>query len=166
MDLFKILLIAHILGGVVGVGAATFLEIFLNKSLRDGSMDVPEREFMRTTASTLRAGLFISIFTGVGLILSYRINDQLHRLYDPVLWAKFTILFVLMVNGILLQMRRIPLLIGSAVSFVSWYSVFILGLLVSGPAYPYVTVVYYYVIALFLGGTLLETIRRMLGIRI
>lgn len=74
MDMFKILLIVHILGGVLGVGGATFLEVFLIKSLRDGKMDSTESGFMRTTAMVLRTGLFISIFTGLGLILiSYNI---------------------------------------------------------------------------------------------
>lgn len=161
-----VLVTLHVLGGVLGVGAATFLEIFLIKSLLDGIMDPIESSFMRATASVLRVGLFISIFTGLGLILVYRYNDQIFRLYDPLLWAKFSILFVLMLNGTLLQLHKIPLVIGSAISLVSWYFVFILGMLVSGPAHPYIMVMTYYLIALIVGGFILEGIRRMFGVKI
>ena len=138
MNILTILLIIHVLGGVLGVGGATLIEIFFNKSIRDGVFDPIERSFLKTTVSVVRTGLFISIFTGLGLILLYRFNDQAFRLYDPMLWAKFSILFILMVNAVLLQLHKIPIQFGGAISFVSWYSVFILGLLVSGPPYPYI----------------------------
>jgi len=166
MDLFALLLIAHILGAVLALGGATFIEIFLNKSLRDGDIDPIERSFMKTTISVLRVGLFISVFSGLGLILVYRVNDQIFRLYDPLLWAKFTILFIVLVNTIFMLTRQIKLKYGSAISFVSWYSVFILGFLASGPNYPYSIVMMYYVVVLILGYIVLQTIRRMLGIRL
>jgi len=166
MDLFALLLIAHIIGAVLAVGGATFIEIFLNKSLRDGDIDPTERSFMKTTISVLRVGLFISVYTGLGLILLYRVNDQIFRLYDPLLWAKFTILFIVLANTILMQTRKIKLKYGSAISFVSWYSVFILGFLTSGPNYPYMLVMMYYVVALVAGFIVLQGIRRMLGIKL
>jgi hypothetical protein len=168
MDFFPLLLLVHLLGGVLGVGASTFLEVFLNKSLRDGKMDPIEGGFMKTTATILRTGLFISVITGIGLILIYRFNDQVFRMYDSFLWAKFTILFVLIANGVFLQAHKFKLWITSTVATVSWYSVFVLGFLASssGAYIPYVTLLFYYALALVIGGALLESIRRMLGVKI
>lgn len=166
MDLFSIILITHIIGAVLVLGGATFIEVFLNKSLRDGEIDPIEQSFMKTTISVLRVGLFISVFSGLGLILVYRINDQIFRLYDPLLWAKFTILFIVLVNTLFMLTRQIKLKYGSAISFISWYFVFILGFLASGPPYPYTLVMMYYVITLVIGYFVLQGIRRMLGIKL
>lgn len=166
MSLFSLLLIGHILGATLAISGATFIEIFLNKSLRDGKIDQTEGSFMKTTITVLRIGLFISVYTGLGLILLFRVNDQIFRLYDPLLWAKFTILFIILFNTILMQTRKIKLKYGSAISFVSWYSVFILGFLASGPNYPYILVMMYYVAALIGGFIVLQGIRRMLGIKL
>jgi hypothetical protein len=164
--MLTLLLIFHILGSVLGVGGATMVEIFFNKSIRDGFFDPTERSFMKTTVRVVRTGLLISVITGLGLILLYRFNDQVFRLYDPLLWAKFSILFFLMINAVLLQLHKIPIQFGSAISFVSWYSVFILGFLVSGPPYPYSLIMSYYFLALIIGGIILEIIRRILGINL
>lgn len=166
MDTLTLLLVVHVLGGVLGVGGATFIEIIFNKSIRDGVMDPTELGFMRMTATVLRTGLLISVFSGLALMLWFRFDGQVFRLYDPVLWAKFTILFVLMINGVLLQLHKVPIAVGSAISFVSWYSVFIFGLLASGPSHPYVALMLWYGAALVVGGCVLEGIRRMLGIRL
>lgn len=166
MDALQILIIIHVVAGVLGVGGATFIEIIFNTSIKDGKMDETERGFMRITTRVLRIGLFASIFTGLGIILLYRFNDQLFRLYDPVLWAKFTILFALMINGVLLQLHKVPLSVGSAVSFISWYSVFVLGLMAKGPNYSYLWVMFWYVAALIAGGFILEGVRRSMGIKL
>ena len=111
-------------------------------------------------------GLLISLVTGIGLILLYRFSDQSFRLYDPTLWAKFTIIGVIVVNALLLQAHKIPIWLGSPLSFVSWYSVLVIGVLLRGPAVPYFEVLFYYAIALVLGGLILEGIRRKLGIKL
>lgn len=166
MDFLTVLLIIHIIGSVLGTGSATMLEVFLNKSLLDGKIDPIEGSFMKTTATVLRVGLVISVYSGLMLILLYRFNDQIHRLYDPVLWAKFTILFIVLLNALQMQARKLDLKISTAISFTSWWFILILGFLASGPAIPYMTVMFYYALALILIGFILNYIRKLLGINI
>lgn len=166
MDPLTLLLIGHLIGSVLGVGGATFVEIFLNKSLKDGEVNPTEGSFLKTTFTVVRAGLLISLITGVGLILLYRFADQSFRLYDPTLWAKFTIIGVIVVNALLLQAHKIPIWLGSPLSFVSWYSVLVIGALLRGPSIPYFEILFYYLVALVLGGLVLEGIRRSMGIKL
>lgn len=166
MDPLTLLIIGHLIGSVLGVGGATFIEIFLNKALRDGEINPTEGSFLKATFTTVRVGLLISLVTGIGLILLYRFADQSFRLYDPTLWAKFTIIGVIVVNALLLQAHKIPIWLGSPLSFVSWYSVLVIGVLLRGPSVPYFEVLFYYSIALVLGGLILEGIRRGLGIKL
>lgn len=165
MDIFTILIISHIGGAVLGVGGATFIEIFLTKSLRDGVIDPTEGSFLKTTFFVVRIGLILSLISGFGLLLLYRFEDQAFKLYDPTLWAKMTVLGVLVINALLLQAHRIPLWLGSALSLVSWYTVMTLGILLRGPSYPYWEIIFYYVIAVLIGAVILNGIRRMLGIK-
>ena len=165
MDSLTFLIILHLIGTVLGVGGATFIEIFLNKALRDGEIDPIEGSFLRTTFTVVRIGLVISIFTGFALLLLYRFEGQEFKLYDPTLWAKFTLVGVIVINALLLQAHKVPLWLGSALSLVTWYTVMIIGVLLRGPSIPYFEVMLYYVIALVFGGLLLEGIRRQLGIK-
>jgi len=159
MDIFTFLIIGHLIGTVLGVGGATFLEVFLNKGLKDGSLDRYEGDTLKTTFTTVRIGLALSILTGFGLILIYRFEGQMFQFYDPTLWAKFTILGVIVVNALLLQAHKIPIWLGSPLSFISWYSVMIAGVLLRGPQISYFTVMLYYCAALLIGGFLMEGIR-------
>lgn len=166
MDLFTLIIIGHLVGSVLGVGGATFIEIFLNKSLKDGEIDPIEGSFLKTTFQVVRIGLIISLFTGMWLLLIYRFNGQEFKFYDPTLWAKFTIIGVIVVNALLLQAHKIPIWLGSPLSLVSWYAVLAIGVLLRGPSIPYLEVMLYYVIALVIGGFALHGIRKSMGIKV
>lgn len=165
MDIYTALVLFHLLGTVLGVGGATFVEIFLNKSLRDGEVDPIENSFLKTTFTVVRIGLFISLISGFGFLLLYQFTGQAFRIYDPVLWAKLTIIIIIAVNATLLQMHKISLWWGSAFSLVSWYSAAILGVLLQGPSYSYLYVMSLYLIAVVIGGIILSFIRKLLGVK-
>lgn len=165
MDIYTTLVLFHLLGTVLGVGGATFVEIFLNKSLRDGEVDPMENSFLQTTFLVVRVGLIISLISGFGFLLLYKFTGQTFRLYDPVLWAKLTVIIIIAVNAVLLQMHKISLWWGSAFSLVSWYAAAILGVLLSGPAYPYLSIMFFYLLAVVVGGVVLSFIRKLLGIK-
>ena len=65
MDPLTLLIIGHLIGSVLGVGGATFIEIFLNKALRDGEVNPTEGSFLKATFTTVRVGLLISLVTGI-----------------------------------------------------------------------------------------------------
>jgi len=148
MDLFTYVIIFHLIGTVLGVGGATFVEININKALKDGEIDPVESSFLKSTFTTVRIGLIISLVTGIAFLLIYRFEGQAFRMYDPVLWAKMTMLGIIVLNALLLQTHKMPLWLGSALSFVSWYGVLIAGVMLSGPEVPYLTVMFVYAIGL------------------
>lgn len=76
MDTLTLLIIAHTVGTALGVGGATFVEIFLNKALKDGEVDPIESGFLKTTFSVVRWGLIISILSGFGFLLLYKFSGK------------------------------------------------------------------------------------------
>jgi len=167
MDWHSFLIVAHLIGAVLGVGGATFAEIFLLKSLRDGEVDPIESDFMHTTYRVIRVGLFLSILSGFGFLILYRLTGLEERLFDPILWSKLTIVFIILINAVLLQTRRIPLWLGSALSLASWYVALIFPSMrpvLSGTSY--LSLIGLYVGGVMLTALLLHFIRKSLDIKI
>ena len=132
MDWHTALILGHIVGTVLGVGGATFAEVHLIRALRDGVMSADESSIMQTTYTIIRIGFFILILSGFGFLLLARLEDQATWFYSIKLWAKLGIVGIIGVNAALLQLRWIPLLWGSAISLVSWYTALVLGVLGRG----------------------------------
>lgn len=127
MDWFQILIIMHLVGTVLGVGGATFAEINIMRALSDGVVSPDESNLMRGVYTTIRLGLFLTLISGFGFLVYYRLNGMEELLYAAKLWAKMTIIGFLSVNAILLQIRFIPFMWGSAISITSWYAALVLG---------------------------------------
>lgn len=121
------LTIGHIIGTVLGVGGATFAEIFYIKSAKDGKIDPYESDTLRTVYFVLRLGLIILVISGFGFLLSTRLEGQSIYLYSPRTWAKLTITLLIAINAILLQVRKMPIFLGGPISLTSWYAALIIG---------------------------------------
>ncbi|HCM43894.1 MAG: hypothetical protein UY57_C0041G0005 [Candidatus Kaiserbacteria bacterium GW2011_GWB1_50_17] len=132
MDWYTFLIITHIIGTVLGVGGATFAEVHLIRALRDGTMSRDENSIMQATYAILRVGFFLLILSGFGFFVLARLEEHTGLLYSIKLWAKLGIVGIIGVNAVLLQLRWIPLLWGSAIAFTSWYAALILGALGRG----------------------------------
>ena len=109
--------ISHIIGTVLGVGGATFAEIFYLKGDKNGSV----------AYTVLRIGMIILVLSGFGYLLLLRLAGEEQYIYSPRLWAKLTITLIILINALLLQVHRLPMKIGSAVSLTSWYADLVLG---------------------------------------
>lgn len=164
MDPHLLLVITHVIGTVLGVGAATFAEIFLIKSLRDGEMDPHESSTLRTVYWVMRIGLVLAVVSGFGFLLLYRLEGHANYLYNEALWAKMVIILVLMVNAWLLTAHRIPMWLGSALSFTSWYAALIIGFLIGPINYGFFEILFFYVIAVAVMAVILSIIRRLAGV--
>lgn len=161
--MYLTLVIVHIAGAVLGVGGATFLEIFLTKSLIDGKVDPTEGSFLHICYAVVRIGLILALFSGFGFLLLYAFSGQTSRLLNPVLWAKMTMIVIIAVNALLLQAKKINLFWGSSFSFVSWWSTLILGtFLTQGVRYSYIEIMFWYLAAILCGAGILEMIRTQL----
>ncbi len=127
MGIHEILILGHIIGTVLGVGGATFIEIHLNMALKDGKMDDVEKMIMGKDFLITRIGTIVTLVTGLGFILEYYFHNQMFRLMDGVFWAKMAIVLIININAYLLHKHKIGLYWGSAFSFVSWWVAMILG---------------------------------------
>lgn len=134
MDIYTFLVVSHIIGTVLGVGSATFAEIFYMRAMKDGEVDPEEGATLKIVYRIIRIGLFLAVFSGFGFLLYYRLIGSEYLLYDPKLWAKMAIVIIIMINAIMLTTRSIAFWLGSAISITSWYAALILG---SWRTYPY-----------------------------
>lgn len=132
MDLFTWLVLGHIIGTVLGVGAGTFIEIHLNMALADGKINPFERAYMGKDFLVSRIGLLLCILSGLGFLWYYYAHNVLEmRTMDGVFWAKAAIIVVLVVNAYLLHKHKIGIYWGSALSLVSWWAVLLFGVFLS-----------------------------------
>lgn len=160
MDWHTFLIITHIIGTVLGVGGATFAEVFYLKAIKDGEIDPTESSFLKTTYFILRIGIILLVLSGFGLLLLNRLDGAAQYLYSPRLWAKLTLTLIIVINAILLQVRLIPAWLGFSLSFTSWYTALILGLWRGATAAGYVTIMLWYIVAVFVVAFILERIKK------
>ncbi len=166
MDIYLFLILAHTVGAVLGVGGATLAEVLLIKALKDGNMDPLESNLMHGVYSVVRVGFVISLVSGFSFLILYKANGQIGQIWNPVLWAKMTVVFSIGLNAILLQARAIPVKLGSAISFVSWYTALFLGVFIRGLSVGYFSVIFVYLIVIIIGIFALDAVRRLFGVHI
>lgn len=149
MSIVTFLVIIHTIGAALGVGGATVSDFLFLKAVRDGQIDKKEFGVLKTVSSVVWTGLAISIFTGFGFFLLYRL-DPSHggSIYDPKLLVKMIVVSVIFLNGLLMHWKVFPILEGSArkslhskevvkklplmlstgaISITSWYTALVLG---------------------------------------
>lgn len=157
MDWRTFLTIGHIIGTVLGVGGATFAEIFIQKSLKDGKVDETENQFLHTTYFVLRLGLVILVLSGIGYFLLALQTGTTARFLGPRVLAKMTITGIIVLNAILLKIRKVPLWLGSGISLTSWYAALVIGAWRVKADYP--TLIFWYIIAIGVVTVILKLIR-------
>jgi hypothetical protein len=160
MDIFTLLIIGHLIGSVLGVGGATMIEVHLNQALKDSNMSVDERGMLGLNFVVLRIGLVLALVTGFGFIVYYIANGQEFKLQNPVLWAKLAMIVIVAVNALMLQSHKIGLYWGSALSFVTWWATFILGIfLTNNVRFGFIGIMIVYALTVVAGAYILHKIR-------
>lgn len=159
------LTIIHVIGTVLGAGGATFAEIFYLKAIKDGIVEPLEADYLKTVYRILRIGTFILVFSGLGYLVFYRLSGQEELIYSQRLWAKFSIVLIILFNALLLQAKKIPIWLGSAVSLTSWYSALILGIWRSLKT-PFFEILAIYFVAIFIVAAILALIKKQMRINI
>lgn len=142
-------IIVHVTAAAVGLGAATLTDIFFFRFLKDLRIGEFEAGILRTLSQVIWMALAVILVSGLGMYLP---QAELFN-HDPKFLVKMMGLFVIIVNGAvlnlviapklvkisfgkgntqqspeLLRARRLAFLCGP-ISLFSWYAVFILGLL-------------------------------------
>lgn len=142
-----LIVIFHVFGVAIGLGGATIADILFFKFLKDFRISEWEADVMRTLSQTIWFALAILVLTGLGLYLPEA--EELNQ--SAKFLVKMIVVAVIIVNGVFLNLlvapklvkisfgekhdhqsgelhheRKIAFALG-AVSIVSWYSAFILG---------------------------------------
>jgi len=149
----ELVLIGHFLGVALGFGAATIADIFFFKFLKDFRISEREAEVIHTLSQVIWFALALLVLTGLGLYLSEA--EELNQ--SAKFLVKMVVVAVIIANGAFLNLlvapnlvkisfreerrheagglhhiRKIAFALG-AISIVSWYSAFILGILRESP---------------------------------
>lgn len=138
--------VLHFAGLVLGLGAATLLDIYLMQR-RHQTVTVEMAQFVDQASQLVAFGLGLLWLSGIGFLLHYAHFDA-EKLANPKVWAKITIVMVLTINGGFIHYLVLPhlrasighgflerlspgrqqLFIGMGVlSGVSWYIPLLLG---------------------------------------
>ncbi len=150
MDIRTLLIVFHIIGTVLGAGAATVTDYLVFKFAKDRKIDKDEFQILHTISDLVWTGLFLLLVSGIGFLALY-ITDlaDVRSSYSlDKIWAKVTIIIILTANGFFIHRHVLPSLkrwrgkslatpsfvkksfsifSPGAISGVSWYSALILG---------------------------------------
>lgn len=143
----QVWLVVHLFAMVLGLGGATYTDILLVRFLKDLKISHKEAGIIRQMSHVILIGIFLAFVSGFFLYIPK--SEAL--LSTPKFLVKLIIFTVLSLNGCLLHSFILPKLVKfsfhkdhfitqtvhlrhlgfvmGAISFVSWYSVFLLGAL-------------------------------------
>ncbi|KQP29677.1 hypothetical protein ASF49_16085 [Methylobacterium sp. Leaf104] len=139
----------HLVGLCFGLGGATMLDFWILRWMREGAMPAEMERSFHFISKVVTMGIALLWISGLGFLGLYAIEAP-EKLANPKLWAKVVVVAVLTVNGLLIHALVLPsvlrdvrrpmldgvsrlaagiFLVSGAVSGVSWYFAFALGLL-------------------------------------
>jgi hypothetical protein len=138
------LVVAHVVGAAIGVGAATASDSVFLRSIRNRRVSSEQFVLIRSVSDVVLIGMALVALTGMGLLL---LNPDL--ITQAKFQAKMLAVVTLLANGLVFHVwifpflkahrdawlgegtltagRRLLLAGGGAVSAVSWYTALVLG---------------------------------------
>ncbi|WP_221033382.1 hypothetical protein [Pseudomonas cichorii] len=138
----------HLLGLCFGLGGATMLDYWILRWMRKGSLPVEIKSTFTFISTVVAIGLGLLWLSGLGFLALYGMESP-EKLANPKLWAKVCIVTALTLNGMLIHVFVLPVvlrdmsqpildgvsrgriavfLISGALSAMSWYIAFALGI--------------------------------------
>ena len=156
-----LLLILHVIGVAIGVGAAFTSDPLFISSIRNRRISSDQLVLLHAQSRVVLGGLTLVILSGIGLVWFHP-----GHLLDGIFLAKMTIVFVIAADGAVFHLKVLPILedhvdenldeallceqlpllsASGATSSVSWFSALILGLLLAVEL-PYLLLINIYLI--------------------
>jgi hypothetical protein len=168
----------HLLGLVLGLGGALILDVMIFHFLNNFTISSREAVIMHLISQMIIFGLILLIVSGAVLMLS---NPDTY-LENPRFLMKMTAVFVVTLNGILLNLFVVPKMekisfrkgemqknrgltnaafIAGAVSMLSWFTVFILAMInpLENFSYPVLLAAYLVLLAVTITGGILTKLK-------
>lgn len=152
MNWYYILVVLHIVGTALGVGAVTVGDTLFFRALKNKRIDGSMVETWKTVSQIVWVGLSLLFFSGVLFFVAYRLGTpaRLDLAFTSKFWIKMIIVGVLSANGLFMHFKTIPTLerlareggklssplfqqsaarffASGAISFTSWYGALALG---------------------------------------
>ncbi|KQT59709.1 hypothetical protein ASG52_20195 [Methylobacterium sp. Leaf456] len=147
--LLTLLVGLHLIGLCFGLGGATMLDFWILRWMRWGGLPPEIARTFLFVSKVVSVGIALLWLSGLGFLAVYAVEAP-EKLSNPKILAKFVIVLVLTVNGLLIHALVLPsvlrdvsrpmfegvshlstavFLVSGAVSGVSWYAAFALGLM-------------------------------------
>lgn len=97
----------HLIGLVLGLGAATVIDLVTFRFLLRGSVHEEHWKVIGFSSRIVTAGLVILWISGLGFLIHYAFFAP-DNLGNPKVWAKMSIVAVLSLNGVFIHARILP----------------------------------------------------------
>ncbi len=139
----------HLVGLCFGLGGATMLDFWILRWMRWGGLPPEIARIFLFVSKVCTVGIVLLWLSGLGFLAVYA-TESPEKLQNPKLWAKITVVVVLTLNGLVIHSAILPgilrdvgrpmldgisgartgiFLVSGAVSGMSWYTAFALGLM-------------------------------------
>lgn len=159
MDIHTILVFGHIAGTILGVGGATLAEVNVVQALRDGTVSADEKRLMHTNYTVIRIGTALIVLSGILLVWWHLSQGNNWVLTSEKLWMKELVTVIIVINAVALSRKWVPLLLGSTISFTSWWVATLLGVW-RGVPFSFLMLVAGYVVLIAIIAVILHFIRK------
>ena len=144
-----LLVAVHLIGLCFGLGGATMLDFWILRWMRWGSLPAEIARIFLFVSKVVSVGLGLLWLSGLGFLAVYAVESP-EKFANPKLLAKIAVVVVLTINGLLIHGVVLPgvlrdirrpmldgvsgvrtgiFLVSGAISGVSWYTAFALGLM-------------------------------------
>ena len=101
--------VIHFIGLVLGLGAATVLDLIILRFLIAGKVADEHASIVEFSSKIVTAGLALLWLSGIGFLLLYGLFDPV-KLGNQKIWAKIAIVGVLTLNGVFIHHSILPLI--------------------------------------------------------
>ncbi|SFL74817.1 hypothetical protein [Methylorubrum salsuginis] len=147
--LLTLLVGLHLIGLCFGLGGATMLDFWILRWMRWGGLPPEIARTFLFVSKVVSVGIALLWLSGLGFLAVYAVESP-EKLANPKIVAKFVIVLALTINGLLIHALVLPsvlrdvsrpmfegvshtstavFLVSGAISGVSWYAAFALGLM-------------------------------------
>ncbi len=109
-------------GAFIGAFMAVWSEMIYVRAMRDGRIDVAEREHLEVIVKGLRFGMTLLLLASFALVVvGYVLRFSIQSALSPSYWTSIVLALLIISVSWALSRRHISFALGSAVVFTAWW---------------------------------------------
>ena len=101
--------VIHFVALVLGLGAATLLDLIILRFLAKGNVSSDHYHIVEFASKVVSVGLILLWVSGLGFLLHYGLFDPA-KIGNQKIWAKMAIVAILTLNGVFIHYSVLPIL--------------------------------------------------------